>query len=256
MGVILARATSHDKGFRGLRGGSCAYFVILSFLILYGRLEINVKMPVTKGENGRETFNLKELIQRLHEVFAGDFVDVDLVQDTMRRYDASSKDWEPFCVYDKHRYTRNLVDAGNAKFNLMLLCWGGGQRSAIHDHSESHCWMKVVRGELTECLYGWPTEDKLQSLDTGQPMSPVRETILPLYGDTYIHDKIGLHRVGNHGQDFAVSMHLYSPPFDVCRSFNEKTGKSKYCQMVFWSEYGVRCKFAKPPLTTAEIMKD
>ena len=24
------------------------------------------------------------------------------------------------------RYTRNLVDQGNGKFNLMILCWGEG----------------------------------------------------------------------------------------------------------------------------------
>ena len=25
------------------------------------------------------------------------------------------------------RYTRNLVDEGNGKFNLIVLCWGEGQ---------------------------------------------------------------------------------------------------------------------------------
>ena len=42
-----------------------------------------------------------------------------------------------------NRYTRNLVDEGNGKFNLMLLCWGEGHSSAVHDHSDAHCFMKV-----------------------------------------------------------------------------------------------------------------
>lgn len=56
-----------------------------------------------------------------------------------------------------HRYTRNLVDAGNGKFNLMILCWGEGHGSAIHDHADAHCFMKMLKGELQEIRYAWPT---------------------------------------------------------------------------------------------------
>lgn len=38
-----------------------------------------------------------------------------------------------YCIYKiqtseyiPFRYTRNLVDQGNGKFNLMILCWGEG----------------------------------------------------------------------------------------------------------------------------------
>lgn len=54
------------------------------------------------------------------------------------------------------RYTRNLVDAGNGKFNLMIICWGEGHGSAIHDHSDCHCFMKMLKGELVESRYAWP----------------------------------------------------------------------------------------------------
>lgn len=55
------------------------------------------------------------------------------------------------------RYTRNLVDAGNGKFNLMIVCWGEGHGSAIHDHAGTHCFMKMLQGELREIRYDWPT---------------------------------------------------------------------------------------------------
>lgn len=58
-----------------------------------------------------------------------------------------------------HRYTRNLVDAGNGKFNLMIICWGEGHGSAIHDHADSHCFMKMLQGELREIRYAWPQTD-------------------------------------------------------------------------------------------------
>lgn len=62
------------------------------------------------------------------------------------------------------RYTRNLVDAGNDRFNLMILCWNEGQSSAIHDHADSHCFMKVLKGGLTEVKYSWPQEQSGSAL--------------------------------------------------------------------------------------------
>lgn len=49
-----------------------------------------------------------------------------------------------------------MVDAGNGKFNLMILCWGPGHGSAIHDHADSHCLMKMLDGKLSEVRYDWP----------------------------------------------------------------------------------------------------
>ena len=60
--------------------------------------------------------------------------------------------WNKMRVYTKFnryplfvhfRYTRNLVDEGNGKFNLIVLCWGEQQASSIHSHANSHCFMKV-----------------------------------------------------------------------------------------------------------------
>lgn len=54
------------------------------------------------------------------------------------------------------RYTRNLIDEGNGKYNILLLCWAESQGSSIHDHSNSHCFMKCLDGELQETRYEWP----------------------------------------------------------------------------------------------------
>lgn len=63
------------------------------------------------------------------------------------------------------RYTRNLVDAGNGRFNLMILCWNEGQSSTIHDHSDSHCFMKMLSGGLTEIKYSWPQDTIISNLE-------------------------------------------------------------------------------------------
>ena len=30
--------------------------------------------------------------------------------------------------------------------------------SGIHDHSDAHCFMKLLDGEIQETLYGWPKD--------------------------------------------------------------------------------------------------
>lgn len=32
----------------------------------------------------------------------------------------------------------------------MVLCWGEGHGSAIHDHANAHCIMKMLQGKLCE----------------------------------------------------------------------------------------------------------
>jgi hypothetical protein len=56
-------------------------------------------------------------------------------------------------------------------------------------------------------------------------------------------DKIGLHRVSNPNfSKPAVSLHLYCPPFDTCKTFCEETGAQRASgKMVYFSENGV-CK--------------
>lgn len=50
------------------------------------------------------------------------------------------------------------MDEGNGKFNLMLLCWGEGHSSAVHDHADAHCFMKMLDGSLNEIRFAWPED--------------------------------------------------------------------------------------------------
>jgi len=92
--------------------------------------------------------NMQDLIEGLHLLFANERVNIDLVIKWMEAYPGNKQDWKKFEKIDKYRYTRNLVDDGNGKFNLMLLAWGEGMGSSIHDHADAHCCMKILDGEL------------------------------------------------------------------------------------------------------------
>eukprot|EP00795_Rhopilema_esculentum_P003725 gene3725-14999_t len=190
-------------------------------------------------ENDQSSMTLQELIEKLHVIFADDQVNADEVHSVMESYSSQRNEWRKFASFDPYRYTRNLVDEGNGKFNLIVLCWGEGQGSGIHDHSDAHCFMKVLDGELQETLYGWP-QDGIEN----EKMDPLRKNIYRRNQVAYINDSLGLHRVENPSHtNQAVSLHLYSPPFKACHSFDERTGKKRSCQVTFWSQYGVRTPY-------------
>ncbi|XP_041855229.1 cysteine dioxygenase type 1 [Melanotaenia boesemani] len=181
---------------------------------------------------------LDELIQALHKIFESDNINVEEVQDLMESYESKPQEWAKFAKFDPYRYTRNLVDTGNGKFNLIVLCWGEGHGSSIHDHTDSHCFMKLLQGQLKETLFEWP-KDKAQG-----EMVTRSQRILQENKVAYINDSIGLHRVENVSHtEGAVSLHLYSPPFDTCQTFDQRTGHRNRVSMTFWSKYGERTPF-------------
>uniref|UniRef100_A0A914SEP2 Cysteine dioxygenase n=1 Tax=Parascaris equorum TaxID=6256 RepID=A0A914SEP2_PAREQ len=94
---------------------------------------------------------MEKLCQQLREIFEDDLIDVDEVKDVLKAYPSNPADWIEFANFDDQnamsmtsemfshhqllkksfRYTRNLVDAGNGKYNLMVLCWGPGMGSRL-----------------------------------------------------------------------------------------------------------------------------
>lgn len=92
------------------------------------------------------------------------------------------------------RYTRNLVDEGNGKFNLMLLCWGEGHSSAVHDHADSHCFMKMLDGSLNEIRFAWPDENTGSCPATGDVenngLQVIGSSMLERNGVCYINGKV------------------------------------------------------------------
>nr|Q6NWZ9.1 RecName: Full=Cysteine dioxygenase type 1; AltName: Full=Cysteine dioxygenase type I; Short=CDO; Short=CDO-I [Danio rerio]AAH59531.1 Cysteine dioxygenase, type I [Danio rerio]AAH67344.1 Cdo1 protein [Danio rerio] len=181
---------------------------------------------------------LEDLIKTLHQIFQSDSINVEEVQNLMESYQSNPQDWMKFAKFDQYRYTRNLVDEGNGKFNLMILCWGEGHGSSIHDHTDSHCFLKLLQGQLKETLFDWP-DRKLQS-----GMKPRGQSVLQENQCAYINDSLGLHRVENVSHtEPAVSLHLYSPPFQSCRTFDQRTGHHNTVKMTFWSKYGERTPY-------------
>ncbi|KAG0333947.1 Cysteine dioxygenase [Podila horticola] len=219
-----------------------------------------ITTPVAAKEPVPVPKSLDELVELLHKELganglACEGVDVDRVQALMTNYQSNEEDWKKYALFDKGRYTRNLVDDGNGKFNLMILAWPENVGSAIHDHSGSHCIMKMLDGELKETLYEWPDKvvSEVDHPDSGlgsdhsddegrKPcaMTVKRETVLHRNETTYMSDKLGLHRVANPLKTAgSLSLHLYTPPYETCRTFNERSSQARSSgKCVFYSAKG------------------
>uniref|UniRef100_A0A671R2D4 Cysteine dioxygenase n=2 Tax=Sinocyclocheilus anshuiensis TaxID=1608454 RepID=A0A671R2D4_9TELE len=181
---------------------------------------------------------LEDLIKTLHKLFESDSVNVEEVQSIMESYESKPHEWMKYAKFDQYRYTRNLVNEGNGKFNLMILCWGEGHGSSIHDHTDSHCFLKLLQGQLKETLFDWPD----RTLQGG--MLQRSQQVLLENQCAYINDSLGLHRVENVSHtETAVSLHLYSPPFQTCRTFDQRTGHHNSVKMTFWSKFGERTPY-------------
>ncbi|KAM0328079.1 hypothetical protein ACHAQA_005482 [Verticillium albo-atrum] len=169
-----------------------------------------------------------------------DDIDVDYLAALMRDYVSSEEDWARFAFADASRgYTRNLVDDGNGKSNLLVLVWSPGKGSPIHDHGNAHCLMKILKGDLTETRYAFP-----ESGDQEKPMEVAYERTHKEDDCAYMADELGVHRVWNKGSDFAVSLHLYTPPNVAkggCNVFNPETGKRSHVPKCgYYSAHGRR----------------
>jgi len=193
--------------------------------------------------------NFAKLVSDLSKVLGpssgidSDDVDVEELKDLMSRYNSDAGEWGQYAMGDSSRaYTRNLVDRGNGKSNLLVLVWTPGKGSPIHDHANAHCVMKVLKGRLQETRFAWPNLDRVRGGEDSPPQV-IQQTV---YGEnevTYMSDQLGLHRISNPDlSSIAVSLHLYTPPNAAnfgCHIFDEQTGKASHVkQCHFFSDQG------------------
>jgi cysteine dioxygenase len=153
----------------------------------------------------------------------------------LSEYASTHDDWKCFVLFDRERYTRNLLHRC-ASFELLLLCWESEQESPIHDHAQQDCWMAVLEGELEEQHYVTPRAGDRACLRTG------RRTTVTRGGVSFIQDGIALHRIRPLGGARGTSLHLYSRPIDTCSIYDLATGEATRAELGYYSVRGERCR--------------
>jgi len=142
----------------------------------------------------------------------------------------------PYCYFSKGNYTRNLIFK-NALFECMTVCWEIGQASRIHNHRDQNCWMAAPIGRLRVQNYRVDDRDSAHSTCCLKPTQMLEmNSTHPAYVDPAepVHEVINLAEFHQR----AVSVHVYSRPFDICEVYSKDKGTYADVPLFYTSEYG------------------
>jgi cysteine dioxygenase len=146
----------------------------------------------------------------------------------------------PYLTWDKQHYTRNLIDK-TPLYELVAICWEIGQSSSIHNHREQNCWMAVPIGRLLVENFHVVS----QSVDEGKCQLDTAETVEMNPRQPCAVDPLEpVHRVYNPRKfdQRAVSLHVYSRPFDTCVVYSQEQGTCGVIKLHYQTEYGKPAK--------------
>jgi cysteine dioxygenase len=144
----------------------------------------------------------------------------------------------PYLNWDRQHYTRNLIDR-TLLYELMAICWEVGQASSVHNHRDQNCWMAVPIGRLQVENFHLVHQDLQGATCSLEPTDTVEMNIAH---PCAVDPADPVHRVVN-PREFnqrAVSLHVYSRPFDTCVVYSPEQGTCGEIQLHFNTEYGKR----------------
>lgn len=184
---------------------------------------------------------LDSLVRGLQEEFRG-AARAARVGEMLAGYARAEEDWREVALFSDEHYTRNLV-AREARFELMVLCWGRDQASPIHNHEGQDCWMAVLDGEMEEARFEMPDPRSPGPL---RPKGALRFTSGQV---AFIRDEMGLHlvRPWPESRGVGVTLHLYSLPYDDCNCYCPETGQVTRRKL---GHYSVRGRILPAPART------
>lgn len=184
-----------------------------------------------------QTIGVQELISKLRCCNENDFLNVGRVHELLRATPVEPDSIERYLLWDRQHYTRNLIDK-TPLYELIAICWEVGQGSSIHNHKDQNCWMAVPIGRLLVQNY------KVLSQDLKAGTSDIVPTdIIEMNpsAPAAVDPKDPVHKVYNPAEfnHRAVSLHVYSRPYDSCVVYSDEQHKCGEIKLSYTSEYGV-----------------
>lgn len=189
-----------------------------------------------------KTVKIENLIEGLRGIFDRNFT-CDNVYQFLAENPVEVGTITRYFHWSEKFYTRNLIYK-DARFELMALCWDKGQISKIHNHADQMCWMTVPVGKLRGQNF------RAVEIDESRNFCKLVET-----DDFNLSDcltaKVELeepiHQILNLPEfdERAVSLHIYSKPFDKCLSYCRETNQFAEVPLFYTSIGGKICQNIK-----------
>lgn len=147
---------------------------------------------------------------------------------------------KPYTFFSPSCYTRNLVHYCEL-FEVIAICWDRGQISRIHNHRDQECWMGSVIGRLEIQNYRLLEQDPVAKTCR---LEPTAKYLLDPGRPAAVDPAEPIHSVFNRPEydNRAVSVHVYSRPFDSCEIYLPEKGIYMDVPLYYTSRYGVLCE--------------
>ena len=179
---------------------------------------------------------IARLVSKLRTLPAPAFDRTDKIQLLLAELPVDESSLAPYLSWDRQHYTRNLIDKTDF-YELMAICWEIGQFSSVHNHRDQNCWMAAPVGRLVVENFHLEFQDiaagkcRLVASNT-EEITPARPCA--------VNPQDPVHRVVNprEANQRAVSLHVYSRPFETCVVYSPEQGTCGEIELHYNTVFG------------------
>ena len=180
--------------------------------------------------------SIQDFVAELQKFPEAAFRETESIRSFLQNVPVNADSLSPYLTWDRQHYTRNLIDK-TALYELVAICWEVGQASSVHNHRDQNCWMAVPIGRLQVENFRVLHQD----LEAGRCQLESADTVeMNVTHPCAVDPLEPVHRVLNprHFNQRAVSLHVYSRPFDTCVVYSPEQGTCGEIRLHYTTEYG------------------
>lgn len=180
--------------------------------------------------------SIQEFVGELRKFAKESFDETPEILAFLSRTTVAPETLKPYLNWNQQRYTRNLIDK-TPLYELIAICWEVGQVSSVHNHRDQNCWMAAAVGRLEVENFHLIS----QNVDDGQCQLTRTETIeMDQAHPCAVNPSDPVHRVVNPKKfgERAVSLHIYSRPFDSCVVYSPEQGTCGLIKLHYTTMFG------------------
>lgn len=200
-------------------------------------------MPTTisssSSAKSQQLLSIDDFVAGLRRLKESDFSGVQGTLEYLRGTRVEPVSLEPYLFWNSRHYTRNLIDKTDL-YELLAICWEVGMKSSIHNHKGQNCWMAAPIGRLSVQNYRVLQEDI--SSQTCK-IVPTDQVAITAENPVAVDPLNPVHDVRNPREwnARAVSLHVYSRPFDSCVVYSVDQGTCGEIGLQYTSMHGKPC---------------
>lgn len=183
-----------------------------------------------------KTVPVQQLVEELRKLPESAFIPTEPLRIFLQQTPVDADSLAPYLTWSRQHYTRNLIDR-TPLYELMAICWEVGQASSVHNHRDQNCWMAAPVGRLQVENFHLVHQDLAAGRSRLEPLNIIEMNISE---PCAVDPADPVHRVVN-PREFnqrAVSLHVYSRPFDTCVVYSPEQGTCGEIKLHFNTEYG------------------